>query len=317
MANEFQNRDLFWALRGGGGGSWGVVVNVTLRTFPDPPLVFQSLQLVTPNITAFWDFIREFHVKLPAINDAGGSGYYFVQPGTKNQSSTLDIILLFVGQTDEAPVAKLLDPLIFYANHTIGSSSVVAFRAPLPQSKALIQEVLPAESDNEGSIVRVGSRLVSRDFLARPGGAARLTETFQALYAPGGGGGIITGHIVAGGQVASNQALDVAVNPAWRRTVTHLAFGVSWPVDASVVQQRVEERRLTDVMVPLFAKLEPDMGAYLNEADARERNFQTSFWGANYKRLRRIKDKLDPEGIFITNAGVGSEDWGVDGLCRV
>ena len=35
-ANEFQHPDLFWALRGGGGGTFGVVSRMTLRTHEMP-----------------------------------------------------------------------------------------------------------------------------------------------------------------------------------------------------------------------------------------------------------------------------------------
>jgi hypothetical protein len=59
------------------------------------------------------------------------------------------------------------------------------------------------------------------------------------------------------------------------------------------------------------------MGAYLNEANAYEKDFQSSFWGDNYNRLYKIKQKWDPTGLFITRSGVGSEDWDTEGLCRV
>jgi FAD/FMN-containing dehydrogenase len=36
IANPCQNTDLFWALKGGGGGSWGVVTRLTLRTHELP-----------------------------------------------------------------------------------------------------------------------------------------------------------------------------------------------------------------------------------------------------------------------------------------
>lgn len=35
-ANYFQNQDLFWAIRGGGGGTFGVVTKMTLQTHPLP-----------------------------------------------------------------------------------------------------------------------------------------------------------------------------------------------------------------------------------------------------------------------------------------
>ena len=318
VANDFQNSDLFWALRGGGGGSWGVVLSVTIRTFPDPPVVVQSLTISSANYTAFWDLVEEFHVKLPEVDDAGGSGYYFLTGAAAGNVSSLAMALFFVGQTNETVVAELLDPLIEYANKTLGASSVVGRRVQAPAFRFLMDELLLGDSDTSGAIVRVGSRLVSRDLLSHRAGAAALTDALWQVFAPGvGAGGLITGHVVAGGQVARNAGLDVAVNPAWRRTLTHLVGGVSWPQGATVAEQRALERTVTEVMVPLFARLEPDMGAYLNEADANERDFQRSFWGKNYPRLREVKKKWDPKGIFITRRGVGSEDWDEEGFCRV
>jgi FAD/FMN-containing dehydrogenase len=318
VANNFQNSDLFWALRGGGGGSWGVVLNVTIRTFPDPPVAVQSLTVSTANYTGFWNFVEEFHAQLPAVDDAGGSGYYFLSSAAAGNVSNIRIALFFVGHTNETAMAKVMDPLIQYANETLGSSSVVSLRSQAPAFKYVIDVLLPGDSDTGGGIARIGSRLVSRRLLSRRTGAAALMDSFKQFFAPGiGAGATITGHVVAGGQVARNARLDVAVNPAWRRTLTHLAGGLSWPSTATVEEQRAVERRITDVVVPLFSRLEPDMGAYLNEADASERDFQRSFWGDNYPRLRKVKKRWDPEGIFITRKGVGSEDWDEDGLCRV
>jgi Berberine and berberine like len=44
------------------------------------------------------------------------------------------------------------------------------------------------------------------------------------------------------------------------------------------------------------------------------RDWQKSFWGSNYPRLRQIKDKYDPDGLFVVHHGVGSEDWSADGF---
>ena len=76
---------------------------------------------------------------------------------------------------------------------------------------------------------------------------------------------------------------------------------------------------MTDVMVPILANMtgETDSGAYSNEADPNEPNFQTTFFGPNYARLSVIKKKYDPAGLFIVRAGVGSEEWDIAGMCRV
>lgn len=36
IANECQNQDIFWAIKGGGGGTYGIVTNLTLRTHQLP-----------------------------------------------------------------------------------------------------------------------------------------------------------------------------------------------------------------------------------------------------------------------------------------
>ena len=61
-------------------------------------------------------------------------------------------------------------------------------------------------------------------------------------------------------------------------------------------------------------KVVPEPASYLAETSYFERDWQKSFWGSNYPRLRRIKDKYDPDGLFFVHHGVGSEDWSADGF---
>ena len=46
-------------------------------------------------------------------------------------------------------------------------------------------------------------------------------------------------------------------------------------------------------------------------------HWQDAFWGENYARLRAVKGKYDPDGLFFLHHGVGSEDWSADGFTRV
>ena len=64
-------------------------------------------------------------------------------------------------------------------------------------------------------------------------------------------------------------------------------------------------------------KLVPDPGSYVSESNYFEKSWQRAFWGGNYPRLRSIKKKYDPEGLFFVHHGVGSEDWTADGMTRV
>ena len=53
------------------------------------------------------------------------------------------------------------------------------------------------------------------------------------------------------------------------------------------------------------------------ETDFFQPNWREAFWGENYARLRAVKDKYDPKGLFFLHHGVGSEDWSADGFTRV
>jgi hypothetical protein len=75
---------------------------------------------------------------------------------------------------------------------------------------------------------------------------------------------------------------------------------------------------LTQNKVPILEALAgPGSGSYSNEADVREPDFQTTFFGPNYDRLSAIKEAYDPHALFVVGAGVGSEKWDAEGLCRV
>jgi hypothetical protein len=90
-----------------------------------------------------------------------------------------------------------------------------------------------------------------------------------------------------------------------------------WPDNTTVSDIRAIKRRMTTQVVPMLANMtsERDSGAYSNEADAFEPNFQTTLFGTNYARLGEIKRMYDPEDLFIVTAGVGSERWTLDGMC--
>lgn len=110
-----------------------------------------------------------------------------------------------------------------------------------------------------------------------------------------------------------------ALNPAWRDTVVHFIVIEGW-IDgspASTINKVYND--ITYNKTAALRRLDPDSGAYFNECDVFEQDWQYTFFGKNYPRLREIKDKYDPKGLFWCRSCVGSEQWveEKDGkLCR-
>ena len=85
--------------------------------------------------------------------------------------------------------------------------------------------------------------------------------------------------------------------------------------EPDLAKAQTTARAVTSAMGEL-RKLVSEPGAYVSESNYFEENWQRAFWGANYARLRAVKQKYDPEGLFFVHHGVGSEDWSADGFSR-
>jgi len=179
----------------------------------------------------------------------------------------------------------------------------------------LANDLVTTPDDRSGANLLLGSRLIPKGVYED--NVQAIVKTYRALLEDPGIKGVLS-HLLAGGKVAENKDIDVSVNPKWRNAKSHLVVTTSWPDNTSISDIEAIKDRMTSKWMPLLAKLtgESDSGAYSNEADAREPNFQVTFFGKNYQRLLAIKNKYDPNGLFIVTAGVGSEGWDAEGLCR-
>ncbi|KAF4234652.1 hypothetical protein CNMCM8980_008618 [Aspergillus fumigatiaffinis] len=322
-ANAYQNSDLFWALRGGGGGTFGIVTQVTVRTFEEIPVVITMMNITTAGgDPAFWTAVADFHAVLPAVTDARGGGYYFMlpnQPWENNQTlSVLSFYLCHANTSNTAEVSQVYEPLMKKLNATAGVYTQYR-TVPMPSfHEAMSKVILVGDSDATGSIGLMFSRLFSKDLLTSRDGPTRLASTMSKFrYTPGEA---VFGIVVGGGAVAENAGkVDSALNPAWRKAIVHVVYTRSWSANATLAEQQAVIQNVTDMELPLLQQVEgaDKMGAYVNEAFAYEPNFRKSFWGRNYRRLYRIKQRWDPAGLFIARRMVGSEDWDEQGLCRV
>jgi len=95
-ASEESHPDLFWALRGGGAGTFGVVTSVIVKAFPDTDATLSTF--VLGNSTdgthlvsreSFFKAVRVFWESFPAYTAANAYSFFFIF-NTKGQL-TLDM----------------------------------------------------------------------------------------------------------------------------------------------------------------------------------------------------------------------------------
>ena len=119
-------------------------------------------------------------------------------------------------------------------------------------------------------------------------------------------------------------ARDTAMNPAVLDAFALIISAAEGPPaypgipghepDLSAARSHAEaiDRAMSEIRMLL-----PTVGSYVAESDFFEQAWQDSFWGPNYPRLLAVKDKYDPDGLFIVHHGVGSERWSADGFTRL
>ncbi len=86
--------------------------------------------------------------------------------------------------------------------------------------------------------------------------------------------------------------------------------------EPDVATGRKQAEAIGNVMSAL-GKVVSKPGAYVAESNYFEPEWRKSYWGSHYANLLAIKDKYDPDGLFITHHGVGSERWSADGFTRL
>ncbi|KAM0415880.1 hypothetical protein ACHAPT_013142 [Fusarium lateritium] len=92
-----------------------------------------------------------------------------------------------------------------------------------------------------------------------------------------------------------------APNPAWRRAYLHLmTTGISINQSTPSPQKALSTAAAwaEENKEAVWRAWAPDTGAYINEANPFARNFQRDFYGDNYGRLLKIKEKYDSTASF-------------------
>ena len=342
LANACTNPDLFWALKGGGGGTFGVVTRMTLATHELPEFAGGAEGKIHAKSDAAYrrliaEFLRFYEKNL--FNPHWGEQAHF------GKDNVLTIQMVFLGLTDEQAEAVwkpfkafiAASPNDFEYADALGVGTMPArhWWDPVWSKEhgrdAFTSDPRPgAPAGNvwwKGNTGECNAFLYGYESLWMPAALLRdparladaLFEASQRFE--------VQFHFNKGlaGAPAERlaEARDTAMNPAVTGAFTLALIATGAPNsnpgvkgrEPDLAEGRKESAEITAAADRLRV-LAPDSGSYFNETNYFERSFQKSFWGPNYPRLQSVKKKYDPDGLFFVHHGVGSEDWDKDGFVR-
>ena len=336
-----RDADLFWALKGGGGGSFGVVTSITLRTHDLPA----HMGAVSWSVAAGTD--AAFRALVGAFIDTYAAHLFnphWGETARLTHQRHLEITMMFQGLSPPDAQAAWADLQAFVSAHPADYTITAPFRLlSLPARAAWNGPMLrahapgvvsadnrpgaPAENwwwhgdgDQVGTFWHGYHSLWLPQSLLRPGARARLVEAWCDASRHWS----VTLHFnkgLAGGAPAALAASrETAMNPqvldAFALAIIAMDGPSAYvaPPDLADARDDAAAMRQAEAALRVAA---PDAGSYLSECDYHLADWRTACWGAHWPRLDAIKRRYDPAGLFTVHHGVGSEGWSADGFTRV
>ena len=342
VVNRAREPDLFWALKGGGGGTFGVVTRVTLATH-ELPTTFGTVTLDLKALSdeAYRRLLARF-VDLYATNlcNPHWGERVFIRPDNR-----LQIRMLFQGLTKEAPTAAWRPLLDFIAANSVDypgyALSVTAMPARYhwdadirrrysPQSIVFDSHSgasstdfwWPGDSDMAGAFWYAYTSAWLPASLLKSQNRARLVDAWFAASRHCSVEIAFNKGLAGSHAAVIEAARDTAMNPdvveSFALAMTGFLGPPAFPgfpaldlVKAGALRSRVQ------AAMAALRVAAPETGAYVNECDHFQSDWQKAFWGPHYPRLLQIKRQYDPDGLFFGHHSVGSEDWSEDGFTRL
>ncbi len=344
IANACTNPDLFWGIKGGGGGSLGVVTRLTLRTRELPQFfggAFGAIKASSDEayralIARAIDFYQS-----DLFNPHWGEQLVF------RSDNVLRLAMVFQGLTQQqaqAVWAPFLDWVRARKEYSIAKPvQILAVPAQHGWDAAFFRQYAPdaiVNDDREGAprdhILWSGDHGQVGWFIHGFKSAwlpaallqkGRQSSLVDALYAASRHTDVEL-HFNKGLAGAPAEAIaaarDTATNPqvldAFALAIIAGGEGPAYQgmpgAGVDLAEARSDAANIDSAMSELL-NVAPGAGAYVSESDYFQRDWQTAFWGTNYPKLAAVKRKYDPDGLFFVHHGVGSEDWSVDGFTRL
>jgi FAD/FMN-containing dehydrogenase len=264
-----EDKDLFWAIRGGG-GNFGVVTEFEFALHEMSVDMYGGI--IQWPLAAARDVLDYYAEHSPSFSDE-----MFVAPGmttAADGSALLTIDICYCGEPRNAE--RELAPLRAVARPVADGAAPTSY--------------LTLQTRQDG-VSRPGIRSYIKSGMVKAFTPA-LIETLLEGYEPGKG--YVVNSFATGGRIA--QVAETAT--AWPHRKAHSMVGVVafWP-DAGLDSARMSAIR------SLWSKLEPHVGGYYANIQTDPIEVAGNY-GPVYKRLVTLKNAYDPMNLFRLNSNI-------------
>ncbi|HEX2075969.1 MAG TPA: FAD-binding oxidoreductase [Geodermatophilus sp.] len=281
-ANEYENSDLFWALRGGG-GNFGVVTRFTYRLHPVETIYGGPMFFELRDAAAIFAYFREFIREAP--REYGGF-----------------------------PAFQIAPPLPFVPEDRVGDTFLAVIScwtgSPAEGERVVdgFRQVAPVVAEHVGPMPYPALNSAF-DALVPPG----LQHYWKAAYVRELTDEAIAAHVEHGARVpVVNSTMHLyPINGAVHDVAPDAtAFGHRYASFAAVVagmwpdpaNNEANIRWVRDYYAAIAPHSEP--GGYVNFASADDAAKVAENYGANFERLRAVKRSYDPGNLFRVNQNI-------------
>lgn len=282
-ASRSENDDLFWALRGGS-GNFGIVTSFEFQLHEVGPEVVAGQILhpleSAPDVLRFYrSFMTEapdelqcypFFLRVPPLD---------IFPEQYHGQVAIDLVVSCTGEASEAeaairPLQDFGEPFFSGVGPQQYTALQQSFDAGMPSGNRWYSKAhyLRELSDD-------GIEILIRHVSDMPG-------SFTVVYMEPGGGAV--GRVDAAETAFPHReaAYSLHIFPGW--------------------QQAADDERMIEWARTFHRDMAGDStgGAYVNLLNGDENDVARTAWGANYERLREVKQKYDPDNLFRRNHNI-------------
>jgi FAD/FMN-containing dehydrogenase len=338
--NACSDPDLFWAIKGGGGGSWGVITRLTLRTHALPAFFGAAWGAIKAQSDAAFGRLLARFVNFYA-QDLGNP--HWGEQVSVRPDNTLKLSMVCQG-LDTQQARQVWQPFFDWVRASPGDFTVteeLGVGAKLARrwwnvegTRSLIQDKRPGAPVYhawwDGDQDQVGAFLHGYDSLWLPAALLireRRASLVGALFAASRHKEVelhFNKGLAGAPPACVTDALDTATNPAvteaFALAIIADGDGAAYPgmaQPAMDLEAARRDARAIDAATAELRKVAPNAGSYASESNFFNPRWQQAYWGEHYPRLRAIKSSYDPDGLFLVHNGVGSEEWSADGFTRL